>query len=290
MDSKKISALIRASELGSLTAAAQELGYTQSGLTHMMNALENELGLRLLIRSKGGVRLSPEGQQLLPYMQAMAEAADALELESAKLRFKNVSALRLGAYSSVARHWVPGLLAEFKKLSPDTQITVSIDSITELYNAVRNDELDCAIVSYRPELIQGLNWSAIKDDELMAILPWDENSIFSSFPVERFEGAEFYMPSQGFELDIEPVFRSGSVPVSPIIHHTNMDDASIVSMVEHGLGMSILSKLVMYDMKFQVRCLPLNPRCFRSLGLISSEGRAGDRNIRRLLGCINSVV
>lgn len=290
MDSKKISALIRASQLGSLTAAAQELGYTQSGLTHMMNALENELGLRLLIRSKGGVRLSPEGQQLLPCMQALAEAADELELESAKLRFKNVSALRLGAYSSVARHWVPGLLAEFRKLSPDTQITVSIDSMPELYNAVRSDELDCAIVSYRPELIQGLSWSPIKDDELMAILPWDENSIFSAFPVERFEGAEFYMPSQGFELDIEPVFRSGSVPVTPVIHHTNMDDASIVSMVEHGLGMSILSKLVMYDMKFNVRILPLKPRCFRSLGLISSERRAGDRNIRRLLGCINSIV
>ena len=290
MDSKKISALIRASELGSLTAAAQELGYTQSGLTHMMNALENELGLRLLIRSKGGVRLSPEGQQLLPYMSALSDAADALELESAKLRFKNVSALRLGAYSSVARHWVPGLLSEFKTLSPDTQITVSIDSMPELYNAVRNDELDCAIVSYRPELIQGLSWSAIKDDELLAIIPWDENSIFSSFPVERFDGAEFYMPSQGFELDIEPVFRSGLAPVSPIIHHTNMDDASIVSMVEHGLGMSILSRLVMYDMKFKVRALPLNPRSFRSLGLITTERRAGDRNIRRLLGCINSVI
>lgn len=290
MDSKKISALIRASELGSLTAAAQELGYTQSGLTHMMNALENELGLRLLIRSKGGVRLSPEGQQLLPGMMKLAEAADELELECARLRFKNISALRLGAYSSVARHWVPGLLSEFKKLSPDTNITVSIDSITELYNAVRNDELDCAIVSYRPELIQGLSWSAIKDDELLAVLPWDENSIFSSFPVERFDKAEFYMPSQGFELDIEPVFRSGSIPVSPVIHHTNMDDASIVSMVEHGLGMSILSRLVMYDMKFNVRALPLNPRSFRSLGLICSERRAGDRNIRRLLGCINSVI
>ena len=80
------------------------------------------------------------------------------------------------------------------------------------------------------------------------------------------------------------------MPVSPIIHHTNMDDASIVSMVEHGLGMSILSKLVMYDMKFNVRALPLNPRSFRSLGLICSERRAGDRNIRRLLGCINTVI
>ena len=59
MDSKKISALLLAVEKGSLTSVAAELGYTQSGLTHMMNALEEELGLNLLVRSKNGVRLSP---------------------------------------------------------------------------------------------------------------------------------------------------------------------------------------------------------------------------------------
>ena len=61
MDSKKVSALLTAIDRGSLTAAAAELGYTQSGLTHMMNSLEDELGVSLLIRSKGGVRLSPTG-------------------------------------------------------------------------------------------------------------------------------------------------------------------------------------------------------------------------------------
>lgn len=59
MDSKKVSALLTAIDRGSLTAAAAELGYTQSGLTHMMNSLEDELGVSLLIRSKGGVRALP---------------------------------------------------------------------------------------------------------------------------------------------------------------------------------------------------------------------------------------
>ena len=58
MDSKKIYALLTAIDCGSLTAAAEKLGYTQSGLTHMMNSLENELGLNLLVRSKSGVHLA----------------------------------------------------------------------------------------------------------------------------------------------------------------------------------------------------------------------------------------
>ena len=66
MDSKKVHALLLAVERGSLTSAAAELGYTQSGLTHMMNALEEEVGLNLLVRSKNGVCLSPAGQALRP--------------------------------------------------------------------------------------------------------------------------------------------------------------------------------------------------------------------------------
>ena len=102
MDSKKISALLLAVEKGSLTSAAAELGYTQSGLTHMMNALEEELGLNLLVRSKNGVRLSPSGLALKPKMQALLASAQALEDEAAQLRQRSSSTLRLGAYSSVA--------------------------------------------------------------------------------------------------------------------------------------------------------------------------------------------
>ena len=54
MDTKKTRALLLALEKGSLTAAAEELGYTQSGLTHMMNSLEDEAGISLLVRSKVG--------------------------------------------------------------------------------------------------------------------------------------------------------------------------------------------------------------------------------------------
>jgi len=102
MDSKKVSALLTAIDRGSLTAAASELGYTQSGLTHMMNSLEDELGVSLLIRSKGGVRLSPTGQELLPKLKGFADAAAALEREADQLRLKTGSALRLGSFSSIA--------------------------------------------------------------------------------------------------------------------------------------------------------------------------------------------
>ena len=177
MDTKKVQALLAAIDLGSLTAAASELGYTQSGLTHMMNSLENELGLNLLLRSKSGVRLSPAGQELLPELRSLADAAGALDLAAEQLRQRNCSTLRLGAYSSIARHWVPQIMAEYRKVCPDTQVSLIMDGLVELYSAVRDDRLDCIMTSYDESLAQGFGWIPLWEDELVAVLP-------ESFPLE----------------------------------------------------------------------------------------------------------
>lgn len=290
MDTKKVQALLAALDRGSLTAAASELGYTQSGLTHMMNSLENELGLNLLLRSKSGVRLSPAGQELLPELRALADADDELNLAAERLRQRNCSTLRLGAYSSIARHWVPQILAEYRKVCPDTQVSLIMDGLLELYTAVRNDELDCIMTSYDETLAQGLGWFPLWEDELVAVLP-ESFSLESDFlPVERFDGTQFLMPSQGADTYILPIFAASPRKIEPHIISTNLDDESIVSMVEHGLGISLLSRLVVKGMNYQVKIVPIAPKYFRSLGIIVSEKRMHDKNIRRLINCSQSVI
>ena len=66
MDIQKLQALAVIQEAGSFSRAAETLGYSQAGLTYMMNSLENEIGLRLLDRSYSGVRLSETGKTLMP--------------------------------------------------------------------------------------------------------------------------------------------------------------------------------------------------------------------------------
>ena len=86
MNDKKLRALLTAVQCGSFGKATAQLGYTQSAMTHMVNRLEAELGCTLLVRSSHGVRLSEEGEQLLPYMQAVIDAGDALRREAAVKR------------------------------------------------------------------------------------------------------------------------------------------------------------------------------------------------------------
>lgn len=290
MDTKKVQALLAAIDLGSLTAAASELGYTQSGLTHMMNSLENELGLNLLLRSKSGVRLSPAGQELLPELRSLADAADALDLAAEQLRQRNCSTLRLGAYSSIARHWVPQIMAEYRKVCPDTQVSLTMDGLVELYSAVRDDQLDCIMTSYDESLAQGFGWIPLWEDELVAVLPESFPLEGDVLPVERFDESQFLMPSQGADTYIRPIFAASPRKIGPHIITTNLDDESIVSMVEHGLGVSLLSRLVVKGMNYQVKIVPISPKYFRSLGIIVSEKRMHDKNIRRLINCSQSII
>ena len=290
MDIKKISALLAAVDRGSLTAAAAELGYTQSGLTHMMNSLEVELGLNLLVRSKNGVRLSPAGQELLPQMRKLVDASAALEQSAERLRQRSFSTLRLGAYSSVARQGLPAILAEFRRISPDTDMTIDVGGVVDIYEKLKNDQLDCAIVSYNEAHCQGLNFVPLQDDPLVAILPGDFAQETVAFPVRDFSGREFLMPNAGFDLDITPIFNQGREKVSPRIRYTNLDDPGIVSMVSHGLGVSILSDLVMQDMTDPVLSVPLDPPAFRRLGIVASKRRQSDKNIRRFIKCAQTVI
>ncbi len=290
MDAKKVQALLAAVDLGSLTSAASELGYTQSGLTHMMNSLEAELGLTLLLRGKSGVRLSPAGQELLPELRSLADAADALDLAAEQLRQRNCSTLRLGAYSSIARHWVPQIMAEYRKVCPDTQVSLIMDGLVELYSAVRDDQLDCIMTSYDESLAQGFGWIPLWEDELVAVLPESFPLEGDVMPVERFDESQFLMPSQGADTYILPIFAASPRKIGPHIITTNLDDESIVSMVEHGLGVSLLSRLVVKGMSYQVKIVPISPKYFRSLGIIVSEKRMHDKNIRRLISCSQSII
>lgn len=103
------------------------------------------------------------------------------------------------------------------------------------------------------------------DDELLAILPPEYDSGETAFPVEAFNGQEFLMPSMGFDKDILRVLNEHGV--TPLIRTTQVSDSAVISMVEHGLGVSVLSRLVLRGRQNSVRALPLEPRAVRELGI-----------------------
>ena len=101
MDTKKLEALAAAVEHGSFTRAAEALGYTQSGMTHMMNSLERDIGFPVLLRGRAGVRLTPAGERIYPLVRQVLSASQALDREIALINSHKEDTIRVAAYSSM---------------------------------------------------------------------------------------------------------------------------------------------------------------------------------------------
>ena len=98
------------------------------------------------------------------------------------------------------------------------------------------------------------------------------------------------MPSDGFDMDITPLLGRVLGKQLPRIRYTNLSDSAIVSMVEHNLGVSLLSELIMQDIHASVHALPLDPPASRKLGIAVSERHQNDKVIRRFIRCAQTVV
>ena len=287
MDTKKLEALLTSARLGSFTKSAQELGYTQSGLTHMMNALEQEIGFPLLERGHYGTRLTRRGAQLEPAIRRFLEAGQALEAEAESIRRQESQWIRVGAYSSMALHWLPAILQQFRAVCPDVRVDVQMGGIEELYGWVRTGEVDLAFVSRQDDL--KAEFYPLKEDILVAILPPDDRyGDWESFPVRAFEGREFLMPALGFTRDIMPMFKRHRV--HPRIRKTTVDDPVVISMVAHGLGVSIMTALIMEGRPKTVLTLPIEPRAHRELGMIVRSKKELKPAVQDLIQCASQTV
>ena len=263
MDTKKLEALVVSVELGSFTRAAEQLGYTQSGLTHMMNSLEKDIGFTVLVRGRSGVQLTPAGQRIFPLVRECLAGSAALEREISLINSHKEDSVRVAAYESIARHWLPEVIQQFRREHPDVTVDIQMGSVDEVYRWVLEDRVDMCFASRQD--YNTLDWTPLRDDELLAILPPDYPDGDNAFPIEFFNGQEFLMPSMGFDKDILRVLNEHGV--APLIRTTQVSDSAVISMVEHGLGVSVLSRLVLRGRQNSVRALPLLPQAFRELGI-----------------------
>lgn len=114
MDSRKLEILMTAVDLGSLSRAAEVVGYTQSGLTHLVDSLEREIGLTLVQRDHSGIALTEEGNALMPAIREFLRANARLENQISAITEKSAQTIRVAAYASIAMRWMPEILYRFR--------------------------------------------------------------------------------------------------------------------------------------------------------------------------------
>ncbi len=288
MESKKLEALLMAVDLGSFTKAAEVLGYTQSGLTHMMNSLEKEVGFTLLERGRSGVRLTEEGERIAPAVREFLQANARLDSVIEQVASSRTEIIRVSAYASIAMHWLPGIIQRFREECPDVDVDIRMaDHVDIPYELLAQGKMDAILVSPQDE--GQYEWVHLADDPMFAVLPRDfDTQGMTAFPLAAFEARDFIMPSQGFDKDIMRIFNR--IGVKPHILPTWVDDPTVISMVSHGLGVSMMTELTVRGRTDGVKLLPVEPASSRELGLAVRSLDAASDGLRHFIDCTKRVV
>ena len=288
MESKKLEALLMAVDLGSFTKAAEVLGYTQSGLTHMMNSLEKEVGFTLLERGRSGVRLTEEGERIAPAVREFLQANARLDSVIEQVASSRTEIIRVSAYASIAMHWLPGIIQRFREECPDVDVDIRMaDHVDVPYELLAQGKMDAILVSPQDE--GQYEWVHLADDPMFAVLPKDfDTQGMTAFPLAAFEARDFIMPSQGFDKDIMRIFNR--IGVKPHILPTWVDDPTVISMVSPGLGVSRMPELTVRGRTDGVKLLPVEPASSRELGLAVRSLDAASDGLRHFIDCTKRVV
>lgn len=284
----KYQALLKTVELGSITRAAETMGYTQSAVSRAIAELEREWDLELLTRNRGGVTLSSNGAVLLPYIQAVCNGAKELEEQVAELHGMTRGTLRVGTFTSVSIQWLPPIMKAFLDRYPGIHFElVSIWEFAELEDLVRRGQVDCAFL--RLPAGDGLDTIPLRRDRLLAVLPPNHPLAQAPcYPMERFSQDSYIRLLEERDVEISRIFQEEGV--RPNLQYNVNDDFAILSMVEQGLGVSILPELVLRNSNRSFAAIPLERPRFREIGLATRSGKAPSPLTAHFLRCVQEVV
>ena len=269
MSLKKYEAFVKTAELQSLTKAADALNSTQSRISHILNDLEEEYGLSLMHRSRSGVRLTEAGAMLLPKMQAVLQANQELQDLLVDIRTADAGTVRLGAFTSVAVHWLPGMIRAFQAVHPRVELEMHNGDYHDMEQWLHNGVIDLGFVALPAP--QGVRTIPLSEDPLVAILPKGHRlAAMDRIPIVEFDQEPFISLLQSSAHDIHRALDKAGV--RPRIKFTTKDDYAILAMVEQGMGVSIVPQLLLRGHRENLEIRPLEPTASRTIALAIPEG------------------
>lgn len=273
MDLKKLEVLLRAADNGSFVKTAQDLMYTQSGITHIINNMEKELGFPLFIRTNKGVVCTEEAKRILPLVRQLRNVNEALQQECSLIRGVASGNVRIASYSSIAIHWLPTVLESFKLDFPNVHVQIQeAADIAEMEEWLANGYVDLCFFS----LIRSgpFEYIDLVDDPMMVVLyPGHPLAKKRAIALEDLKDEPLLLATNphGLDYDVAKVLSEASF--TPRIEATSNLDHIIFSMVQHHLGISIEAALMLTDKENAAVLRPFDPPQSRRLVMAARSFR-----------------
>ena len=264
METARCRAFLAAAETGSFSKAAEALSYTPSGVNQLVTALEKELGFPVFRRNTKGVTLTENGELLLPTVREFLRQEDRIFELSAEMNGLLIGSVTIASYSSIATHWLPAVIRAFQQDYPQIRIKLMEGIWQEVSKWLDDRAADIGFLSYQ----EGMPYDFIPlaEDPMLALLPKDHPlAQAETYPLENCRHDRFIMPALGCDDDVEALFAKNGI--EPNVQFTTLESLSVMSMVEQGLGMSVMNKLITEKRICDIVMLPIDPPSQITLGV-----------------------
>lgn len=253
----QLRAFVTVADYQSFSAAALELGVSQSTISHAIATLEEELGVLLLVRGRHGAALTAIGEEILRDARQVLLLLESIEKKANLDRGLQSGQVRVACVRSIATHILPKVIAQFRqKFASITVIIVEFDRYLEVEQALRDGRADIGFTAL-PTAPEFEAWELFHD-EFVALFPpntleddqaltWEQLAqlpmIINQRSVHHNRTVDEHLAQFGQKLQIEYEVR---------------EDSTISSMIQQGLGAAIMARLVAEPIPdgIQVRSLP----------------------------------
>jgi molybdate transport repressor ModE-like protein len=242
LDVTRLRVLAAVARLGSVTAAAQELGYSQPAISHHLARLERETGARLVQRVGRGIRLTGAGRQLADRAEEIIGRLGAAEAELAAHSGLRAGRVRLAAFPSALATVVPRAAAAFTAGHPGVELGFVEAEPPEALRMLRAGEVDVAVVFEYPDdpgrAEPGVRRTPLLAEPLYLVTP-------AGHPTRLTDHADADWIGGCERCRSHLVRRCVAEGFSPRIAFTTDDYVAVQALVAAGLGVTILPELAL---------------------------------------------
>ena len=274
MDDRKLKTFLTAVRTGSFSKTAEELNFSQSAVSQMMNSLESELGCKILERTHSGIKLTSTGEELFPFI-LQAETSLALLRKHAEVIAEGEAApIRIGCFASISKAWLPMILHEYQELYPEANFEIMVGD-HNLMQWLQDGLVDVVLADVKMD--NEAAWYPLFEEDYYVVMP----ASFVAEEKEAISQEEFskypliLAPSNPFHQFLDK-FKKKAIKVSVD------DDSTLLAMVEQRLGVTIMPEICLQNVPENVRILKLNPARTRTLGMAVTE--SANKSVEKFCG------
>ena len=263
MRTSRYEVFLKIVETKSLTRTAAFFGCTQSAVSQLVRALESDLGVTLLARNKSGVRLTAEGEYLLPSMRQIVIGERNVFEKSLELQNMNAGLIRIGIFTSLSCQWLPPHLKSFRESYPNIGFELLQGDMLQICDWLRNGMVDVGFMT-KPEGDEFV-FRELLADRMNIVLPAGHPLAGQKVNLADVAEETFVLLESGYSQIVERMFSDAGI--RPKRQYTVKDDYTVMSMVESGLGVTLLPELVLQRTPYQLYGCPAEPAYYRRLGV-----------------------